>query len=60
MSWTQDEIVRLYQHLGLKIAHVAEIAPEREDSFIVVARKPRPDGVRTTVHLGSIQRTPTT
>jgi SAM-dependent methyltransferase len=38
--WTQDEIVRLYQHLGLKIAHVAEIAPEREDSFIVVARKP--------------------
>jgi SAM-dependent methyltransferase len=40
--WTQDEIVRLYQHLGLKIVSVAEIAPEREDRFIVVARKPLP------------------
>lgn len=38
--WTQDEIVRLIQYLGLQILWVAEIAPEREDSFIVIARKP--------------------
>jgi hypothetical protein len=38
--WTQNEIVRLYHHLGLKILHVAEIAPERDDSFVVVAQKP--------------------
>ncbi len=37
--WTQDEVVRLYQHMGLEIACVMEIAPEREDSFIVVAKK---------------------
>jgi SAM-dependent methyltransferase len=36
--WTQDEIVRLLQYLGLKIAAVAEHV-ERRDSFAVVARK---------------------
>jgi len=37
--WTQDEIVRLVQFLGLQIVWVAEVAPERQDSFIVIARK---------------------
>lgn len=37
--WTQDEIVRLLQYLGLKILTVAETAPERIDSFVVVAKK---------------------
>lgn len=38
--WTQDEIVRLLQHLGLKILYANELVTEREDSFVVVARKP--------------------
>jgi len=38
--WTQDEIVRLLQYLGLKIMVVVETAPERTDSFVVVAQKP--------------------
>jgi SAM-dependent methyltransferase len=37
--WTQDEMVRLLQYMGLKILAVAEITPERVDSFVVVARK---------------------
>nr|VFJ62061.1 MAG: Methyltransferase domain-containing protein [Candidatus Kentron sp. DK] len=37
--WTQDEIVRLLQYLDLKIMAVVEKAPERSDSFVVVARK---------------------
>lgn len=37
--WTQDEIVKLFQYLGLKILYVSEIAQERPDTFIVVARK---------------------
>jgi len=37
--WTQDEIVRLIQYLGLQILWVAEIAPERVDSFVVIAKK---------------------
>jgi SAM-dependent methyltransferase len=37
--WTQDEIVRLLQYLSFKIIAVAETAPERIDSFVVVARK---------------------
>lgn len=36
--WTQDEIVALLQYLGLKIAYVCDEAPERPDSFVVVAR----------------------
>lgn len=38
--WTQDEIVRLLQYLGLVILAVVERAPERPDSFVVVARRP--------------------
>jgi SAM-dependent methyltransferase len=37
--WTQNEIVRLYQHLGMKILYVNEQVPERDDSFIVIAKK---------------------
>jgi hypothetical protein len=37
--WTQDELVRLLQYLGLAILFVAERTPERPDSFVVVARK---------------------
>jgi SAM-dependent methyltransferase len=37
--WTQNEIVRLFQHLGLRIRFVAETVPERPDSFAVVASK---------------------
>lgn len=37
--WTQNEIVQLLQYLELKILWVAEEAPERTDSFVVVARK---------------------
>jgi SAM-dependent methyltransferase len=37
--WTQDEIVRLLQYLGLKIAFVDEFVADRADSFVVVARK---------------------
>jgi SAM-dependent methyltransferase len=38
--WTQNEIVRLYQHLGLQVLYVNELVPERDDSFVVIARKP--------------------
>lgn len=38
--WTQDEIVKLLQYLGLAICHVEECVRERPDSFLVVARKP--------------------
>lgn len=37
--WTQDEIVRLLQHLGFRILFVEEYVRERSDSFVVVARK---------------------
>ena len=37
--WTQDEITRLLQFLGLKILWVCEFDTERADSFIVIARK---------------------
>jgi SAM-dependent methyltransferase len=37
--WTQDEIIKLLQYLGLKILYVSEIAEERPDTFIVVAKK---------------------
>ena len=37
--WTQNEIVRLLQYLGLTVVYVEERVPEREDSFIVVARQ---------------------
>jgi len=37
--WTQDEMTRLLQHIGLNILWVCEIADERPDTFIVVARK---------------------
>lgn len=37
--WTQDEIVRLLQHLGLNIAAVVDQVADRRDSFAVVARK---------------------
>jgi hypothetical protein len=42
--WTQDEIVRLLQYLELTIVAVAEITPERPDTFVVVARKRGPSG----------------
>lgn len=38
--WTQDELVRLLQHLHLTILAVIEQTPERYDSFVVVARRP--------------------
>jgi SAM-dependent methyltransferase len=38
--WTQDEIVRLLQHLGLTICAVVEQPRDRPDSFVVVARTP--------------------
>lgn len=38
--WTQDEIVRLLQYVGFRIAYVNEVAAERPDSFVVIARKP--------------------
>lgn len=37
--WTQDEIVRLLQHLKFRILFVEEAVRERMDSFVVVARK---------------------
>jgi len=37
--WTQDEVIKLLQYMGLKILFVCEIAPERNDTFIVVAKK---------------------
>lgn len=37
--WTQNEIVRLLQYLGLAIVYVEEHVRERPDSFIVIARK---------------------
>jgi SAM-dependent methyltransferase len=37
--WTQDEIVRLLQHLGLQIVFATEHVFDRRDSFIVVGRK---------------------
>ena len=38
--WTQDEVIKLLQYLGLKILWVCETAPERNDTFIVIAKKP--------------------
>lgn len=37
--WTQDEIVRLLQHLNLTICAVVEQPRDRPDSFVVVGRK---------------------
>lgn len=37
--WTQNEIVRVLQHVDLAIVFVDELVPERPDSFVVVARK---------------------
>jgi SAM-dependent methyltransferase len=37
--WTQDEIVRLLQHLGLKIVAAVDEVADRRDTFAVVARK---------------------
>lgn len=39
--WTQDEIVRLLQHLGTRIVAVADQIADRGDSFVVVATRPR-------------------
>lgn len=38
--WTQNDVVRLLQHLGLEILEVVEQARDRADTFIVAARKP--------------------
>jgi SAM-dependent methyltransferase len=38
--WTQDEVIRILQHLRCKIVAAIELLPERPDSFLVVARKP--------------------
>ena len=37
--WTQDEVVRLLQHLGVRICAVVEQPRDRPDSFVVVGRK---------------------
>jgi SAM-dependent methyltransferase len=37
--WTQDEVVRLLQHLGLRIVAAIDEVADRRDSFAVVARK---------------------
>jgi SAM-dependent methyltransferase len=37
--WTQNEIVRLLQYLGLEIVAVVESIADRADTFAVVARK---------------------
>jgi hypothetical protein len=37
--WSQDEMTKLIQYLGLKILWVCEIADERPDNFIVIAQK---------------------
>ncbi len=37
--WSQDEMTKLIQYLGLKILWVCEIADERPDTFIVIAQK---------------------
>lgn len=37
--WTQDEIVRLLQHLDVMICAVVEQPRDRPDSFVVVGRK---------------------
>lgn len=37
--WTQDEIVELLKYLGIKILAVAEVVPERVDSFLVIAKR---------------------
>jgi predicted SAM-dependent methyltransferase len=37
--WTQDEIVKLLTYMGLKILWTTEFVPERNDTFIVIAKK---------------------
>ena len=38
--WTQDEMVRLLQYVQLHVVVALEHVPERDDSFVVVARRP--------------------
>jgi SAM-dependent methyltransferase len=38
--WTQDEMIEVLKYMKLKIVYACEIVPEREDSFVVIARKP--------------------
>jgi len=42
--WTQDEMVRLLQYLGLRILFVDEMSAERTDSFVIVAATPQGKG----------------
>lgn len=37
--WTQDEIIKVLQYAGMEILYVAERLPERDDSFLIIARK---------------------
>lgn len=38
--WTQTEMVDVLRHLGLEILYLNECLDERQDSFLIVARKP--------------------
>ena len=37
--WTQNEMIDLLKFIGLRILYVMDIVPERNDSFLVIARK---------------------
>jgi SAM-dependent methyltransferase len=37
--WTQNEVVDLFRYVGLSIEYVADLVPERPDSFLVVGRR---------------------
>ena len=37
--WTQNEMIDILQYVGLKILYVVDALPERDDSFLVIAKK---------------------
>jgi hypothetical protein len=37
--WTQNEVIDVLKYIGLKILYVVDILPERDDSFLVIAKK---------------------
>jgi SAM-dependent methyltransferase len=36
--WTQNELVDIFRYVGLSVEYVADILPERYDSFLIVGR----------------------
>jgi SAM-dependent methyltransferase len=37
--WTQNEMIDVLKYIGMKILYVADIVPERHDSFLIVSQK---------------------